>query len=131
MKRLMLFSIAVGVGISAANAQIDTSRTKTTPEPTLQQPAPARTPTPAEQQNQYLNQNRTLINQQDIPSTMRETLQGTQYKGWENSSIYQNRNTGEYSIDIKNANTPLKTYRFDSNGRAIIDQGGSQPKRDQ
>jgi outer membrane biosynthesis protein TonB len=96
--------------------------------PTLQQPTPARTPLPAEQ-NQYRVEDLMIVPREEVPSPMRETLLGNQYKGWENSTIYQNKITGEYSLDIKNATTPSRVYRFDRTGKLIDDT--TQPQKDQ
>jgi hypothetical protein len=50
---------------------------------------------------------------------------GNQYKGWENSVIYQDRSSGEYYY-TPNTNTNINTQsrqpnylRFDRNGKAI------------
>ena len=111
------------IGVSALHAQTDTTRSRQQQRPQqtpTQTPVPqSQTPTPAQQGDQYRTQDRMLVPQDQLPSNLRQTLQGTQYKGWENSSIYQDRTTGEYSMDLNNgANTP-RTYRFDRNGKVI------------
>ena len=129
MKKLLL-SVAALFVIGIGNAQ-DTLRQKRTPRASLQLPVPARTPSPAEQQNEYRPQDKVIIHHDEIPATMIETLQNAAYKGWENSIIYQDRISGEYSMKIKNASTSLKTYRFDSSGKPIEDDQTSAADDDQ
>jgi len=135
MKKIMLtFTGLVLGGLVTVYAQQDTSRNKPiapTPSPT-QAPTPQpQTTTPARQQDQYRTQDRVLVPQEQVPSPLRETLQGNQYKGWENSSIYQDRTTGEYSLDLKTGTTTPKTYRFDKNGKMVEDPNKPQgPSKD-
>jgi hypothetical protein len=53
-----------------------------------------------------------------IPNSLRQTLQGDMYKGWENSTIYYDRSTNEYSMDL-DTEAGARSYRFDDNGNAI------------
>src|SRR3954469_22215465 len=45
----------------------------------------------------------------DIPSELRQTLQKSKYKGWENSMIYKQKSTNEYLVEIME-NGKAKTY---------------------
>lgn len=128
MKRVF-YSLAgiLLISITLAKAQQDTSLHQAPAAP-AQQPTPPPQPTPpARVQNQYRHQDRVLVPQDQLPLPMRETLLGNQYKGWENSSIYQDRTTGVYSLDIKNSTQAPRTYRFDKNGRLIEDP--NKPKQ--
>lgn len=53
-----------------------------------------------------------VVDKDDLPESLRETLQDEKYAGWENGTIYQNTETGEYLI-------APRAYRFDSKGREI------------
>jgi hypothetical protein len=54
----------------------------------------------------------------DIPSSLRQTLQKSKYKGWENSMIYKQKSTNEYIVEIME-NGKARTYRFDENGEPL------------
>jgi hypothetical protein len=76
------------------------------------------------QQSQYRMEDRVTVQQNQLPSSLRETLNGQQYKGWENSTIYQDRATGEYYYDVQGTGTTAtpQRHRFDRSGRAISDK---------
>jgi hypothetical protein len=116
------------ISITLAEAQQqDTSLRQESATP-VQQPTPPAQPTPPSRvQDQYRHQDRVLVPQDQLPLPMRETLLGNQYKGWENSSIYQDRTTGEYSLDIRNSTQTPRTYRFDKSGKLIEDP--NKPKQ--
>lgn len=111
------------LSLNAVKAQQDTSLN----QQRVQQPTPPpQKTTPARQIDQYRQQDRVLVPQDQLPVQMRETLRGNQYQGWENSEIYQDRTTGEYSLDITNPTQSKRTYRFDKNGRLMDDPNRPQ-----
>jgi hypothetical protein len=148
MKKIVLsiagsFLLCTGI----VQAQQDTTRTnnRTQQRPVTQQPQPVPQPQPQVQQqqnpqqpNQYLRDDMRVLKQDQLPESLRQTLRGTEYKGWEQSTIYQDPTTGEYLLEM---NTPIvtpnntnpspatsqdqsgnnspRTYRFDRNGRVI------------
>jgi hypothetical protein len=120
-KALLTIAGSLMIGLSVVHAQTDTTRNRQQPNPQTTQPPvqPPQPTTPARQGDQYRTQDRIVIPQNQVPSTLRETLQGNQYKGWENSTLYQDRTTGEYSLDLNNGSATPRTYRFDKNGRVI------------
>jgi hypothetical protein len=135
---LILFMMLSASVVTGYGQQADSIREKTGSQRTqrraLQQPVPAQTTTPAVQGSQYNADNRVMIHHDDIPAIMRETLRTNQYKGWENSTIYQDKTTGEYSIDVNDASTTSpRNYRFDRSGRPIQDPAPSKngPQKDQ
>lgn len=120
MKKIII--TAVGVLLMSTTAiyaqQRDTSGYQSAPS----SPTPPAQPTPpARIQDQYREPDRVIVPIEQLPSTMRQTLQEPQYKGWEHSSIYQDRATGDYTLDIKSGNETPKTYRFDKSGRLMED----------
>lgn len=107
-----------------------TQPTNTSPTPVIPQPqstTPARDPNT----NTYRQQDQIMIHQDQVPAPLRQTLQGTQYNGWENSTMYQDRQTGEYSLELKTGVNPPKTYRFDKNGRLMQDPNKPGNSQDQ
>lgn len=117
------------IGLSLTQAQIDTVDNKNSNGDTLRL-APVTPPqptTPARQQQQYHQDDRVLVLPEQMPIHLRESLQGSQYKGWENSPIYQDRITGEYSLDINDGATS-RSYRFDKNGKLIADPNKPKEK---
>jgi len=117
MKKLMLLCAScMLVGLIAANAQSsDTTKrpSKATTEPAQQQP---------QQQSNQMTQKKDLVKVQstDVPASLRKTLEDPMYVGWENSTIWRNKTTDEYTIEVLSGNT-TKTYRFDKAGKPIKD----------
>ncbi len=64
----------------------------------------------------------TALKSTEIPASLRETLQGAQYKGWDasTSKIYRNQTSDLYVVQITDG-TMTKTYRFDKQGKPIND----------
>ncbi len=64
----------------------------------------------------------------EVPFSLRSTLQGSEYSGWEtNGVVYQNPGTGEYAVQINSVNSSSVAtipvwHRFDPNGKRIPDQ---------
>jgi hypothetical protein len=84
----------------------------------LQTTTPSGAPLP--QPSTSVNSTDDLIQVQKdaLPAPMTQTLQGPTYQGWENSTIYYNRGTNEYSFDVGSGND-VKNYRFDQNGNPV------------
>ncbi|WP_133259678.1 hypothetical protein [Pseudochryseolinea flava] len=111
------------VGLAAANAQTDSTR-KTRP---AEEPMEQVSPTPS--QSQYRSADRVTVPADQVPSSLRQTLQGSQYKGWETTPLYQDRRSQEYYFEMPDANgTTKRMYRFDRNGKAISGSDMSSPK---
>jgi hypothetical protein len=101
------------VGTAAVFAQSDSSKsTMPSDQPSRQQPAG---------QSQYRTSDRITVPADQVPSSLRQTLQGSQYKGWETVPLYQDRTTQEYYFELpdKTGGTTKQLYRFDRNGKAI------------
>jgi hypothetical protein len=63
-------------------------------------------------------EDRVVIVNSDIPPSLRITLEDDMYLGWENSTIYRNRQTNEYMIEIRDGSNS-KIYYFDKDGKAL------------
>jgi hypothetical protein len=117
-----------------------TTTPQTTPpqstQPTNTQPPPIQQPQTLPSQNQYRN-DMVIIPQDRLPESLRTTLRGDEYQGWEQSKIYQDPSTGEYLLEMETTTTTpnntnpnatsqdqsgLRTYRFDRYGRVINDK---------
>lgn len=66
----------------------------------------------SQNQDAYANEGMVIIEKDEIPSSLKETLKEDKYSGWENATIYHNTNTGEYVI-------APRAYRFDGQGKEI------------
>jgi chromatin modification-related protein VID21 len=62
--------------------------------------------------NAYANEGMVIIEKNEIPASLKQTLQKEKYAGWENATIYHNTNTGEYVI-------APRAYRFDEQGKEM------------
>ena len=119
MKKIMLFFAGMlFLGVSATFAQADTTGTR---RGASQTPAQTPTATPSDRQtdqNRNYTKDMVKIQSSDLPDNLRQTLQGTEYKGWENGTVYRTKNSDGYLVEIKNG-TDKKTYRFDASGKPI------------
>ena len=120
MKKVMMTMAGMlFVGLAAVNAQTDT--TQRTPVPT--QPGQEQQQQEQQQQQkqrQYRAENRIAVPADQVPAPLRETLQSPQYKGWESTTLYQDKTTQEYYFEMNDATgTTKRLYRFDRNGKPI------------
>lgn len=77
---------------------------------------------PASNDQSYLN-DMILIEYDQLPALLQRSLQNDQYIGWQNSNIYQNKVTKEYSILIPHSDSDsVKAYRFNRDGKSIDDK---------
>ncbi len=67
----------------------------------------------------------TKVNNTDIPASLRSTLSGSQYNGWEKSSVYVNQAGDRYSVRLGDASSP-RTYYFDKSGKQVEGMGSDQ-----
>lgn len=108
MKKIILvLAGALCLGVAGVNAQDATQRVKD--DTTSVQPSQS-----------YLK-GMVKINATEIPANLRSTLQGDQYKGWENASIYRSKNSDMYLVEMKDENDRTKAYRFDASGKLVRD----------
>jgi hypothetical protein len=99
---------------SPVGAQIGTQNTNqsaTTPQPYNQQPGEV-----------------LRVERSQLPGRMIDTLNDPMYEGWENSTIYYNRGTNEYSFDV-GTGAEVKNYRFDRDGNPVQQKSGNVPER--
>jgi Ni/Co efflux regulator RcnB len=125
MKKLtLIFALALFVAVTAANAQSDTSRTQrqsTQKNKSSDQMTKDKSSQGTQgSQNQGSNQNndRTLVRSSDVPASLRQSLQGSDYNGWENGQVYKTKKG--YTVEIRK-NGMVKTHYFDANGQPIKD----------
>jgi hypothetical protein len=63
----------------------------------------------------------TVMEKRQVPANLRSTLQGEQYKGWEdNATIYRTRNNDSFIVEMKEGDQ-VKLHRFDQNGKPVKD----------
>jgi len=60
----------------------------------------------------------TPVNSSDLPAPLRNTLQQSQYSGWENAKVYRN-GSNQYSLQL-GTGKGLKTYTFDEFGQPVL-----------
>ncbi|PZR30926.1 MAG: hypothetical protein DI538_21845 [Azospira oryzae] len=87
MKTKTLYSIGAALSLTIGIA-------------TAQTPTPSAPPAPGTNYNTSTALYGTQINNSAIPDPLRSTLQGTQYKGWENGTMYFNPSTNQYSLQM-------------------------------
>lgn len=107
MKKIILvLAGALCLGVAGVNAQDATQRVKDT---TTVQPSP-----------NYVK-DMVKINATEVPASLRSTLQGSRYKGWENASIYRSKNSDMFLVEMRDENDRTKAYRFDASGKLVKD----------
>ena len=71
------------------------------------------------------------ISREDLPDGLLETLESSEYSGWENATIYRNKMTDDYMLIIQDQGSP-KTFYFDKEGQALDSKAYSDvPESDQ
>lgn len=87
-----------------------------------------RVDTSAQWYKSYPTKDMIKVKTADIPSTLRTTLQGSEYGGWETGTLYQNSTTKEYSLQLPRSGAGASNnknngwHRFDQQGKMIPDQ---------
>ena len=120
MKKTILTLVGLLMIGAGVNAQSD-STTTNVPDNYSQMNQAEPSGTSAQQP---VNQDRVRVQATDLPASMRQTLSGAQYKGWESAPIYMNKSTNQYSFDLANNGT-TKTYTFDQSGKPITGPASS------
>jgi hypothetical protein len=113
MKKLMLtIASLLFVSVLAVNAQVQDTTSASQPSTGIQQ-------------QQDLNYDEMeAIQSSDVPASLRSSLQGSEYSGWEAGKVYRHKANNEYVVVI--GDEDAKVYRFDSNGTRVQD-GSTQP----
>jgi hypothetical protein len=75
--------------------------------------------------NAWRTEDRVIVITDEIPVGLRATLNDDKYKGWENSTIYRNRKSNDYMIEIRDGSN-AKVYYFDKDGQVIGDTGNKE-----
>ena len=115
MKTLLFICASfVLAGVVTVNAQSsDTSKRPT------RSSTPAVQPTPQQPSNQ-MKKDVVIVKSTEVPASLRKTLEDPMYVGWENSTIWRNKTTDEYTMEMMSGTT-MRTYRFDKTGKPIKD----------
>lgn len=131
----MLTAAGLLVGIAVVSAQTptyDTARRQPSQsvrpqstQPTQKQPSTAQPSRSQSSQESNYQRDMTKMQSSDIPASLRSTLQGAEYKGWENGTFYRNKSNDGYLLEV-NDGSNVKTYRFDKNGKHL-QQNSSMP----
>lgn len=74
-------------------------------------------------EDQYNTANMVEVQENDIPQSLRTTLQESEYEGWkENGKLYRNPSTSEYVLIIDTDASQDRRFRFDANGTRVDDR---------
>ena len=119
MKKSILILAAALCLSGAAMAQATQSTQPTDSTGSQVNQTPNQNQTQSQNQSQGQNQNykkdMLKVKSNEVPASLKTTLQGTEYKGWETGTIYRNQNSDMYLLEGKDG----KTYRFDAQGKRI------------
>jgi hypothetical protein len=121
MKKLILITSCVALFAATSFAQ-DTTKTRSRQSQSQQEPQQK------QQSNQMRNEDMkgwTKVQTTDVPSSLRTTLNGSQYSGWESGTIYRNEAGDTYQLRTS-GNNP-KTYYFDRNGKPTTKPNKTNP----
>jgi hypothetical protein len=112
----LILASALVIGAVAVNAQ---DSTNVTPQPQLEQPAPQQQD-PAQQPEMDYKKDMVVVPAAEIPASLRSTLQGSEYKGWESGTIYRNQASDMFIVETREGDKTT-IHRFDKDGNAIKD----------
>lgn len=101
------------MGVAAVQAQEQDTTIAPKKDTTMQEQQ-------GEKQGTYQLRDMTIVQSADIPAGLRETLQGAEYKGWDDPTtrIYRNQTSDLYVVQIMDG-TRTKSFRFDRDGKPI------------
>lgn len=109
MKKTFLIIACTAFSIAVASAQTDTTTNKSRQGQT---------------QTSTQSSDWVKVKSSEIPSSLRTTFQGSEYRGWENGTVYRNKSTNEYYLELQsNAGSSPTLYYFDRNGKRTQNSG--------
>lgn len=112
MKYAVIFSLACLLVTGGVHAQSDSS---------VLQPQPGQygTQRVPDQQIKEQKEDRTEVQSESLPPAMLDHLgKNEKYQGWEDATIYYEKNTDQYLLNIVRPNS-TETFRFDKQGEPI------------
>jgi hypothetical protein len=116
MIRQILTATLIVSAVATVSAQVKPTSTQPSSQEGKRQPG-----------NQFNSRDYTQIQSSEVPSTMRTTLGGPNYKGWENGKIYRHNN-GEGFYVTTGTGTNVKNYYFDNDGKAVRNSSNSMQR---
>jgi hypothetical protein len=114
--KLILASVMIA-GAAGTYAQDSTMISIPIPPQDQDQTTP---PVQVQQDQMNFKRNMVIIQPSDVPASLRTTLQGSQYKGWERGVIYRNQTSDMFMVEMRDGNQS-RLYRFDQNGKPVKD----------
>lgn len=108
MKKVILIIACTAFSVAIASAQTDTTTNKSRQGQT---------------QTSTQSSDWVKVKSSEIPSSLRTTFQGTDYKGWENGTVYRNKSTNEYYLEMQSTGSSPALYYFDRNGKRTQNTG--------
>jgi hypothetical protein len=119
MKKIVIACAAMGLlSIGLASAQ-DSTRVSPSTQPTQQAPSSVTQPDPSTIQqpnDQYIRQNYSNLKPADVPSSLRSTLKGTEYSGWEKGQLYRSNGNNGYMLRTGTGDQ-MQSFYFDKAGK--------------
>jgi hypothetical protein len=114
-----ILTILLLAAVTAVSAQTDTPQPDTLSDPVQEgDPAVRHIPPQADEYVKAMN----TITAEELPGPVRKTLEGNaRYEGWEKAKAFVNKTNDEYVVQFKESDKTI-TYRFDSNGKQILDE---------
>jgi len=107
MKTIILATIITGIGISAFAQEVQPKSDSTT-----------QTPYENKVNIQYQKQDDMIaLSAADVPKPIKKTLKQSQYRGWEQGSIFRTPDGKVYEVQMDN--DKKRIYRFDAEGHVI------------
>ncbi len=121
MKKLMFLGAGLLLASAITYAQVDT--TSTPQRSTPQQSTPQVAPPQQESQNamdpstsKIDTKNMIHLEASEVPASLKRTLQGPEYEGWESGMLYKDKSNNHYILQIQNGGK-MRTYHFGSDGK--------------
>lgn len=105
-------------GASVSFAQVDTTNSRSN-DASASQANPALSGQP-QQPDQNYRKDMSKIKSSEVPANLNETLNGSQYSGWEQGTIYRSKNNDAYVLEM-NTNGQTQVHRFGADGKPLRD----------
>lgn len=120
-KQIVLVAGLLLAGASVSFAQVDTTNARSKDASASQaNPAVSGQPQQSGQPDQNYRKEMSKVKSSEIPASLKETLKGSQYSGWEQGTLYRSKNNDAYVLEM-NTNGQTQVHRFGADGKPSRD----------
>ena len=119
--KLVVFLLFI-TGVTSVWGQVDSVEIASDSSSNVTTPvAPGHTTPQLRHDEPFSNANSTVLKAEEVPPSLRKTLDDPAYENWKEGTIRRHMQTGEYEVEIVEG-TDKKFWRFNAGGERIPEQ---------